>query len=387
MCARTRRPGCLPTRNWFRSPRLKESADIQVYRCLSLRIGVRTDVDDVAEYGRRLFRRFLSSETDADTTLEIVSDPAGGWRVRDEIIDATVHERAWLAGILCARVLETAGNCVADHDLFHAAALSRDGRGLVLCGESGFGKSTLTLALIAAGWKFLSDEVAALDGDRRLQPFPKALELVPGTARRVGVLMPDHPDSRGKTLHDPEELFPGCVGEAVPLQTVIFLADDGSPGQAASSTARLQLTVHRRSDTARQAILAEDGVLGVAWDETADGYPVLVVDRDASRFAAWRLDEMLAAHGLLIVGSSSEETPPNRFDREPELQPMERHAGVAELLARFRGRRAFQRKIDAHGGDFASVFLAMLDRFAETRFYRMQVGKLDQAIERIGEAV
>ena len=58
----------------------------------------------------------------------------------------------------------------------HAATLSRNGRGLIMAAESGFGKTTLAAGLLARGWEYLSDEFALIDpSDLRINPFPKAL--------------------------------------------------------------------------------------------------------------------------------------------------------------------------------------------------------------------
>lgn len=59
--------------------------------------------------------------------------------------------------------------CIASHAhhylILHAAALERDGRALILPGEPGVGKSTLTAALMLDGWRLLSDELTLIDRD------------------------------------------------------------------------------------------------------------------------------------------------------------------------------------------------------------------------------
>jgi hypothetical protein len=47
------------------------------------------------------------------------------------------------------------------HEL-HAAGLSKDGKGLLIVGPSGSGKSSLTLSLIQAGWNYLTDDMVLL---------------------------------------------------------------------------------------------------------------------------------------------------------------------------------------------------------------------------------
>ena len=49
--------------------------------------------------------------------------------------------------------------------LFHAAVLEREGLCVVMPGEPGAGKSTLTAALMLSGWRLLSDEMTMIDRD------------------------------------------------------------------------------------------------------------------------------------------------------------------------------------------------------------------------------
>ncbi|MFZ0106861.1 MAG: HprK-related kinase A [Thiobacillus sp.] len=59
--------------------------------------------------------------------------------------------------------------CVAGHAhhylMLHAAVLEKNGRALVLPGDPGAGKSTLTAALMLSGWRLLSDEITLIDRD------------------------------------------------------------------------------------------------------------------------------------------------------------------------------------------------------------------------------
>ncbi len=47
-----------------------------------------------------------------------------------------------------------------DYLVIHAAVVERDGRALILAADPGSGKSTLCAALVQAGWRLLSDELA-----------------------------------------------------------------------------------------------------------------------------------------------------------------------------------------------------------------------------------
>jgi HprK-related kinase A len=64
------------------------------------------------------------------------------------------------------------------HLLLHCSAVERDGRVLLMSGESGSGKSTMATILSMNGWRFLGDEFAFVGlEDGRIHPFPRAASL------------------------------------------------------------------------------------------------------------------------------------------------------------------------------------------------------------------
>ncbi len=68
----------------------------------------------------------------------------------------------------------------------HAGVVESEGRGIVLPGASGIGKSTLVGALITAGARYYTDDYMALDGSGRVQPLSMPLWLNdPETGRGI----------------------------------------------------------------------------------------------------------------------------------------------------------------------------------------------------------
>ncbi|MFK7889267.1 MAG: hypothetical protein AB8B63_00505 [Granulosicoccus sp.] len=64
---------------------------------------------------------------------------------------------------------------------FHASAVARDGYALILVGESGRGKTTTALGLLASGCAQMSDDHVALNRAAQLCAFPAAIGLKAGT--------------------------------------------------------------------------------------------------------------------------------------------------------------------------------------------------------------
>ncbi|MDB5705676.1 MAG: HPr kinase [Sphingomonas bacterium] len=62
-----------------------------------------------------------------------------------------------LTGVVCGVLLSLEGGAV-----LHGSAIAHEGAGIVLIGDSGQGKSTLTAALIEQGAQFLTDDIVAL---------------------------------------------------------------------------------------------------------------------------------------------------------------------------------------------------------------------------------
>lgn len=60
----------------------------------------------------------------------------------------------------------------------HAAALSKNGRGLLLCGAARCGKTVLTSLLLQKGFGYCSDDVTLVSRDTmQVVPFPRALNI------------------------------------------------------------------------------------------------------------------------------------------------------------------------------------------------------------------
>jgi HprK-related kinase A len=76
--------------------------------------------------------------------------------------------------------------------MFHSAVVEKAGRAAILAGPPGSGKSTLCVALLARGWRLLSDEFALLDPARGwLLPIPRPVALKGPSIELAEKLLPE----------------------------------------------------------------------------------------------------------------------------------------------------------------------------------------------------
>ena len=84
---------------------------------------------------------------------------------------------------------------------FHAACVARNGRGVLLCGDSGAGKSSLSYACARRGWTYLSDDASYLlrsrAADRLVFGHSHRIRLRPDAPRLFSELTPFEPVLRG----------------------------------------------------------------------------------------------------------------------------------------------------------------------------------------------
>jgi len=112
----------------------------------------------------------------------------------------------------------------------HASCVSRNGRGVLFCGESGAGKSTLAFACGRSGWEFVSDDAVFLvrdEADRivlgrphQVRLHPSATALFPDLAGRLPRQRPN-----GKmTIEVATAEFPGIgIATECAVDYVLFL--------------------------------------------------------------------------------------------------------------------------------------------------------------------
>ncbi|MDZ7592807.1 MAG: HprK-related kinase A [Rubrivivax sp.] len=106
--------------------------------------------------------------------------------------------------------------------LLHAAVLERNGQAVILPGEPGAGKSTLTAALMLCGWRLLSDEMTMIDRDDGLiVPLARPVSL---KNRSIDIIRAFDPSAVfGEVAHDTHK---GTVSHLRPSTDSVHRMDE-----------------------------------------------------------------------------------------------------------------------------------------------------------------
>jgi hypothetical protein len=170
-------------------------------------------------------------------------------------------------GLTADLVIAAAQSAQRDVTFAHAGSLVIGGRGVLLVGASGAGKTTTTLELVARGHGFLGDDVAAIRVESaELLPCRRSARL--RQPPRPGVLadalrgrrssVEEAPDGRTCTLLPVTEALPRSRAGAAPLRHVFVL--DGF-----ASRPRLAPFTICDDEVHRLAVMAHEETVSASW--------------------------------------------------------------------------------------------------------------------------
>ena len=318
-------------------------------------------------------------------------DPSGRCTVRLDDggpIRVDGHAVAWVDAIdptlqFYRRFLLELTRRLESHGLLHAGSLlAPDGRVLIIAGPSGYGKSSLTLALLNRGFRFLSDDYAPLDLDRReVAPYPRRVGLIEENAAhapsafRQAVQQPG-PSLLGKRLIDVAEVYGEAhlVAQARPLGHVVALGRLDTAEDWISGATRLQVAaVPSAGEELDCAFRAIEGVRveAAARDERLAHWTLQL---DASARPTQRLMPLLESESIVFYEKSWGRA--HDFTSAPRVRPLQR-SKTAELLGReLLNRRADGRLIQRVGGPTA-LFVELAGALREVSCHQVEPGPLE----------
>lgn len=231
------------------------------------------------------------------------ADEEGLWQVTTSL---GAHRRVGTELAAALRLISEVNNAAVagarDNLVLHAGAVASHGRAVVMPGSSNRGKSTLTAALVRAGFRYLTDEAAALAPTLSCRAYPKAIALDPGSFSLFPELRPAaigrspatsrlfEQMARREWHIAPETI--GTVGEPTPVHAVVC-----PHWRAGASTRVARLTPTEALHT----------LLSDAFDFGSGGQPVfetltkLVSEVPVYRVGYGDLDDAIAAVTDLVA--------------------------------------------------------------------------------------
>jgi len=194
--------------------------------------------------------------------------------------------------------------CIAVHAhhflLLHAAVLEHNGKCVILPGDPGAGKSTLTAALMLSGWRLLSDELTMIDRDDGLiVPLARPVSLKNQSIDIIRAF-----DSRAVFGEPAYDTHKGTVSHLrASAESVARVSEKGRPAHVVfprwRADATTRLTRHSKADAFIHAAnhAFNYSLLGrVGFELNA----TLIESCDCWDFSYSRLDEALRAFEGLV---------------------------------------------------------------------------------------
>ncbi len=192
-------PGTAPRLNWSWRSRTR------IYALCGQPIAVRFAAPELESLVHPRFGHSAAPHAEPTATLTLARTRTGFALL--EAGQPALHARRpeAMLGLFVRRFVELSHRRSDWTAVLHAAAVGdATGRALLLPGGNGRGKSTLVVALLAAGYRYLSDDCAPLDRDLRVVPVPFGVCLKPGSWEIAARHLP-------ATASAP--VFPGAAGQ------------------------------------------------------------------------------------------------------------------------------------------------------------------------------
>lgn len=360
----------------------------RTFRFFDVDLILQTDSTDFLRQFTQAFRRFQVADDPSDTgTLLSCSLLTSTGATQSQPV-LLIDDQAWpiyqvpqWTGYVQQIILNAVATRIKSHYLIHAGVVSAANRGLMLAGNSFLGKTTLVLALMQCGFRFLSDETAALGrSDGRVYPFPRSFQIRPGSLPLTGLCPTETPNERNKILTDVEQLFPDKLGQAVPLTHIVVLHNSAeSENRSSGAGYKVAILIDRITDPFLGALRQLRGLTDFAVG-LKHNYPLLKF-RTAHRHAALtQIDLLCREHDILLMDVVIRaDTPPN-FIGPAQLEPIPPSQAALELLSRFQGgyNSAIVQGLE---GCSSRLYLDLAEMIGDAQCFSLETGPLATMVD------
>ena len=365
-------------------------------RFFNLEASVGSDSKAFIDVFRKMFRRFQvetpSPDTWAQLECALITNPDNPYGcpviiVGDEV--CPVSDPRVLEGYTYEKIVVAIITRIRSHFLIHAGVVSRNGRGIIIAADTMHGKTTLVFELVRRGFKFLSDEMAALGrADHKVYPFPRSLCVRKGTLELYGLHRSTEQAVKwlDKLLLDVEEIAPDSIGVAVPINHIIILQDPDDVRKAAQGDGRQELSVlvDRLDDTVLAGVRQMDDVADVRV-EAECGYPLIKLRTSSTTLVLSQIETLCEERQILVLDVCMGARGKPAFKEPARIGAISKSHAAMELLKRFQGGYKSELLQKEFGGDSIRLFMELSGIMSRADCYRLFVGPLNEMAELVCE--
>lgn len=319
----------------------------------------------------------------------ILSKPDNPWGKPVIMVDGQVrslHNPRFLEGYTYETILFDIISRVRSHFLIHAGVVTYNDQAVVIVADSMHGKTTTVLELVRRGFRFLSDEMAALSrSDRQVHPFPRSLRIRPGTLERVGFgrAAQQAPVWLNKLILDIETIKPESMGQNAAISHIVILQDPAKTGPEQQESNRvLSIYVDYLNDELLTAIKRIEGVSQVRADVIAD-YPLVTLQTNQRFSAMSQIEAICQEHEALILSVIWGKKSAPTFDKPARLETIPKSQAVMSLMQQFLARYKSTILQNEFNGNSTHLFMELATLIGRAKCHKLSVGPLNQTADLI----
>jgi hypothetical protein len=371
------------------------------YRFFDTLVSLKSNSDRVLLLFKSIYRRFFlttPSVSDNEKKCEFIilaEEELNKCQayIGDQIFTTDCQDASYR--FLFMLIITSINNEIKSHFMIHAAALSKNKKGIIFPGSPGIGKTTLALSLINHGFKVLTDDLTAYNRKKQcLESSLRSFSVRENTFKLLDF------DSSGltdgntiidfggdkKILIDPEVYHKDCLIPEVTLSYVIFLADVSytkkkDTGEPTERT--LFVTFSNTSSEFIDEIKKLRGVKGISVISN-DDFPRVKITIKQQAAIVTSLEALCTKYKILIMNASDKERIRDYENENPELIEIPKSDAVIQLLKNFwngSSRSALLRQ--EYKGNISFLYLDLVEVIKNVECYQLTVGKLDKMVEKI----